>query len=106
MTDAVAVAKARREDYQNAITDKEAEIAELKELVGDLDSFIEFGEALVTDADGAVETKSEEPSVELKEVPNTPVTPKIDNDHEPVSEWDTVENSQGIASVLETRTAS
>ncbi|MEM7719249.1 MAG: hypothetical protein AAF222_08580 [Pseudomonadota bacterium] len=51
MSDALNVAKQRREDYKKDIARKEAEIEELNELIGDLDSFIEFGEALVKDGD-------------------------------------------------------
>ena len=47
MSDAVQVAKDRRQKYTKPISNLEAEIAELKEMISDLDNFIEFGEALV-----------------------------------------------------------
>jgi hypothetical protein len=49
MSDAMQVAKQRRQDYKKNIVEMEKEIAELHELIADLDSFIEFGDALMTD---------------------------------------------------------
>ena len=93
MTDAVQVAKQRRSDYRKSITTKESEIEELKELIQDLDSFIEFGEALVTDG------KSQ-----LKEVapqPQAPVTPKAQSaEKDPAKEWETPSNQAGLKQVL------
>ena len=48
MSDAMQVAKQRRQDYKKSIAEMEKEIAELQELIADLDSFIEFGDALMT----------------------------------------------------------
>ena len=47
MSDAMQIAHQRRKDYRDSIAQKEAEIAELHELIADLDSFIEFGDSLM-----------------------------------------------------------
>ena len=47
MSDALQIAKQRLGEYRMAISKKENEIVELKEMVEDLDNFIEFGQALV-----------------------------------------------------------
>lgn len=62
MADALKVAQNRREDYKKEIAKKEAEIEELKELISDLDSFIEFGEALVNDGDATTDSKTDDKS--------------------------------------------
>lgn len=71
MADAIKVAQTRRDDYKKDIAKKEAEIEELKELISDLDSFIEFGEALVSDDDG------EKPDSEASAKPNTVVSKPV-----------------------------
>ena len=47
MTDAMQIASQRKKSYLSAIAKKESEIAEMKELIADLDSFMEFGQALL-----------------------------------------------------------
>jgi hypothetical protein len=47
MSDAMQVAQQRRAGYQKAIAQKESEIAELRELMEDLDNFLEFGQSLL-----------------------------------------------------------
>lgn len=47
MSDAMQVAHQNRKDHKRAIAQKEAEIAELREMITDLDSFIEFGNSLL-----------------------------------------------------------
>ncbi len=56
MSDAMQVAKQRRQDYKKSIAEMEKEIAELQELIADLDSFIEFGDALLTNGPDEVAT--------------------------------------------------
>lgn len=47
MSDAMQVAHQNRKNHTKAIAQKEAEIAELREMIADLDSFIEFGNSLL-----------------------------------------------------------
>ena len=47
MSDAMQVADQNRKNYKKAIAQKEAEIAELREMIVDLDNFIEFGNSLL-----------------------------------------------------------
>ena len=96
MSDAMQVAHQRRKDYKASIAKKEAEIEELNELVADLDSFMEFGEALM----------GNEPVTAAREVskPVVQVTKPIP-DPDPEDEW--AENdgeTNGIARVLSQRT--
>ena len=85
MSDAVQVAYQRRKDYKASISTKEREIEELEELVKDLDSFIEFGEALV--GGGGKET------VKVMAVSRpTPATVSAADDVDPADEWATDED--------------
>ena len=108
MADAIKVAQTRREEYKKDIAKKEAEIEELKELISDLDSFIEFGEALIND--GPTESKSAEkaessPTAEAKpaEAPQSQ-QPRIVKSRQPNSDWDD-DSESGIARVLAARNA-
>lgn len=121
MADALKVAQNRRDDYKKDIANKEAEIEELKELINDLDSFIEFGEALVTDGDAPaakVEAKIEaqtDPTpnrIVSKPVVSKPIIskPSPQSVPSPISmdpaddEWGTDdETKSGIARVLAAR---
>ena len=77
MADAVKIAQNRREEYKKDIAKKEAEIEELNELISDLDSFIEFGEALVNDGDDEPKKESATPDrVVSKPVVSKPVVSK------------------------------
>ena len=74
MADAIKVAQSRRDEYKEDIAKKEAEIEELKELISDLDSFIEFGEALV--GDGPAESESSDTSTKPTKVISKAVVSK------------------------------
>ncbi|MDA8584679.1 hypothetical protein N9L47_00240 [Rhodobacteraceae bacterium] len=89
MTDAMKVAKQRRISYKNDIVNMEKEIAELKELVADLDSFLEFGDALLTNtapADASASTPNAISEPKDKNAADTsvsarkPSTPRGDTD--------------------------
>ncbi|MEM9971011.1 MAG: hypothetical protein AAF762_07915 [Pseudomonadota bacterium] len=112
MADALKVAQNRRDEYKKEIAKKEAEIEELKELLSDLDSFIEFGEALVNDGDEKpAETASTPDRVVSKPVVSKPAVsrPSPQQTPQPVQatpvddEWGADENKQGIARVLAAR---
>ncbi|MEM6385677.1 MAG: hypothetical protein AAF718_05515 [Pseudomonadota bacterium] len=118
MADAIKVAQNRREEYKKDISKKEAEIEELKELISDLDSFIEFGEALVSDddvpTDAASKTKTETTPdrVQSKPVVSKPVVSKPSPQAAPQpiamnpadDEWGTDDDAKGgIARVLAAR---
>lgn len=108
MADPMKVAQTRREDYKKDIAKKEAEIEELKELISDLDSFIEFGEALINDT--PAETKPEEKAVSTAAPEAKPVEtpqsqqPRIVKSRQPNDDWDEGSES-GIARVLAARNA-
>ena len=79
MSDAMQVAKQRRQDYKKSIADMEKEIAELQELIADLDSFIEFGDALLTNGPEEVVAKSPVDAISApfpKAVSSAPDLPK------------------------------
>ncbi|MEM9426350.1 MAG: hypothetical protein AAGA06_06580 [Pseudomonadota bacterium] len=115
MADALKVAQTRRDEYKKDIAKKEAEIEELKELLSDLDSFIEFGEALVNDDDDApaatAPTTPTPDRVVSKPVVSKAVVSKPSPQHAPQpvqpnpvdDEWGTDDNKQGIARVLAAR---
>ncbi len=110
MADAIKVALTRREEYKKDIAKKEAEIEELKELISDLDSFIEFGEALVND--GPAQTKADEkpepaPAEAAESKPSeAPQSqqPRIVKSRQPNSDWEN-DGESGIARVLAARNA-
>ena len=83
MADAIHVAQQRRENYKRAISEKEQEIEELKELMADLDNFIEFGQALLSD-DG------HKPNAVSQDAAPKPVqeAPKVVKPADPQNEWD------------------
>lgn len=81
MTDAVQIAYERRKDYKASIARLEREIEELGELVKDLDSFIEFGEALVGKDSLKVKSITRPIVAELN--------PVDEDDVDPADEWAT-----------------
>ena len=87
MSDAMQVAQQRRTDYKNAIAKKQQEIAELTELVADLDSFIDFGEALLA---------------EKLEMPEEVSRPALVSQ---ISEWDSDEAHVAAAQIQSKRTS-
>ncbi|MCG6884960.1 MAG: hypothetical protein LJE62_14515 [Silicimonas sp.] len=98
MADAIKVAQQRREDYKKAISEKEKEIEELKEMIADLDSFIEFGEALVND--GGAKMPEAPKDAAPKPVQQQPTVVKS---VDPDDEWGNENEQQGIARVLAAR---
>ena len=93
MSDAMQIAHKRRKDYSAEIAKKEAEIAELHELIADLDSFIEFGEALVGNQPADTAGEPARPAA---------VQTSHEDDDEEVN-WDTAEPQQHIARVISQR---
>ena len=91
MSDAMQVAQQRRTDYKTAITKKNNEIAELNELIADLDSFIEFGEALL-----------DEKTEKVREVSRPVAATQSPSDAD--DEWHSDDINQGITQVLSQRT--
>lgn len=98
MSDAMQVAHQRRKDYQNSIARKETEIAELKELIADLDSFMEFGEALLTEGSDTPAKETPSPVVQV-----TKPLPELDPEDEWAQDEKESENSN-MARVLSQRT--
>lgn len=112
MADPIKIAQSRREEYKKDIAKKEAEIEELKELISDLDSFIEFGEALISDGDETASENTATPDrVVSKPVVSKPVVSKPSPQQKPHAvatnpvddEWGTDDSKQGIARVLAAR---
>ena len=97
MADAIKIAQQRRDDYKKAISEKEKEIEELKELIADLDSFIEFGEALMSDGDTKVAEAPKDAAP--KPAPQPSVVKPFDMD----DDWGSDNEQQGIARVLAAR---
>ena len=112
MADPIKIAQSRREEYKKDIAKKEAEIEELKELISDLDSFIEFGEALIGDSDDTPSENTATPDrIVSKPVVSKPVVSKPSPQQKPQAvqtnpaddEWGTGDSQQGIARVLAAR---
>ena len=115
MAEAVQVAHQRRKDYQASILKKKSEIEELEELIGDLDSFIEFGESLTGKETVTVKAVSR-PVTPEKTVSRPLATEKTvsrplpqnksksDDEVDPADEWATNDEQSGIARVLSQRT--
>ena len=112
MADPIKIAQSRREEYKKDIAKKEAEIEELKELISDLDSFIEVGEALISDGDEVPSDNNATPDrLVSKPVVSKPVVSKPSPQQKPHAvqsnpidaEWGTDDNKQGIARVLAAR---
>ena len=110
MADALKVAQSRREEYKKEIAKKEAEIEELKELLSDLDSFIEFGEALIGEDSSSENTTPNR--IVSKPVVSKPVdsNPSTQQAPQPVAmkpaedDWGSDDaDKQGIARVLAAR---
>lgn len=90
MSDAMQVAHQNRKSHTKAIAQKEAEIAELREMIADLDSFIEFGNSLLGQAPAPVEEakgprKVSQPTSQVEQ------------------NWNSGDADAGIASVLSKR---
>ena len=90
MSDAMQVAHQNRKEHLKAITQKEAEIAELREMIADLESFIEFGNSLL--------------GKETTAAPDAmPTRPKSQPAPEAEQAWNTGDVDSGIANVLSKR---
>lgn len=96
MSDAMQIAQQRLKNYTKSIVAKENEITELKELIGDLESFIEFGEALVSN--GMADAPTTERQV------SRPVLQTQDKPGDSDEEWGDDDEENGIAKVLAART--
>lgn len=97
MTDALEVAKARKAEYKAEIAKKKSEIEELEEMIGDLDSFVEFGQELIGGQPKIVTPKSK-PSPQIKEAPNAPAAKAVPSD-----EWSEENATDSISRVLSAR---
>lgn len=99
MSDAMQVAKQRHKEYRTSVKAKEAEIEELHELIAELESFMEFGEALIG------KEKETEPS--KRAVVSRPVVEVNKQMVDPENEWakdDDDKDNDGISRVLSQRT--
>lgn len=96
MSDAMQVAQKRRTDYKNAIARKTNEIAELNELIADLDNFIGFGEALLGDPG----EKAREVSRPVAVTQSSNEADEWESDED--DEWGSDEPQQSVVGVLPT----
>ena len=100
MADALQVANQRRQGYKDAIAKKEAEIAELRDLISELNDFIEFGDALV--ASGPI---TDEPRTAPDAIgPATPKDPASQPAGKPAP-MSAEDNKKHLARVISQRTA-
>ncbi len=90
MSDAMQVAHQNRKEHLKAISQKEAEIAELREMIADLDSFIEFGNSLLG-----------KPAAPAAETPTARVKSQPAPDAE--QNWNSGDVNKGITNVLTKR---
>lgn len=107
MKDAMNIARQRRQDHVDAIAQLENEIEALHEKIGELDSFLDFGEALIN---GSLDEEDDE-------TPEAPISASapVRNTSElrsvlPVDDWHSAETDDGedateqsIARVLSAR---
>lgn len=101
MSDAMQIARQRRGEYEESIARKEREIEELREMIGDLDRFLEFGQDLIG-GNGST-GKPADPAPAKPNVQNIQdVSPKPVNDMD--EEWDT-DATKSIENVLAARKA-
>ena len=111
MADALEVANKRRQDYKEAISKKEAEIAELRELITELNEFIEFGDALVASGpvdSASVESAPVETAAAAEPDAISPATPKDENVRVAVKSRNPMSaehNKQNLARVMSQRTS-
>ena len=106
MADALEVANKRRQDYKEAISKKEAEIAELRELITELNEFIEFGDALI--ASGPVASTPAESTTTAEPDAISPATPKDESVRVAVKSRNPMSaehNKQNLARVMSQRTS-
>ena len=88
MSDVLKIAQQRRKVYEAAIAEKERELEELREIINDLDTFLDFGETLIG---------SGEP--ETAEVPQ----PDAEDPHDADEDWDVPANQNSLSRVLSSR---
>lgn len=107
MSDAMQIARQRRKEHEEAIAKREREIEELREMIADLDSFIDFGQELIN---GPVVQRTPSRPIEPQQV--KPVEPQLKEVQRPENrnedgdnEWSSDDPGKSIANVLAARKA-
>ncbi len=107
MTDALEVARQRKKEYEQDIAKKKSEIEELEEMIGDLESFLEFGQDLVSGGTADNQPKAQAaPQVHQKAQNKSQpkeVAKKNAAAEDPADEWGDPAPQQSIARVLSAR---
>lgn len=118
MTDAMQVARERRQQYEDQIAQKQDEIQQLEAMIGDLDNFLAFGQELIGTGDTA--RVEEQPRIRevTREIPpaiEAALSAAIDDDEDeeadedddfaadPADDWEEDDPSASIARVLASR---
>lgn len=106
MSDAMQIARQRRKEHEQAITKREHEIADFKEMIADLDSFIEFGQELMGGAAQQHDRPTSRP-IDQAQLQVKPVEPKLKEvqNGSPDDEWEGGDPSKSISNVLAARKA-
>lgn len=103
MSDAMQVAKQRHKEYEASVAKKEAEIEELNELIADLESFMEFGDALIGKTPAAAPAKKTVVSRPVVQVSKPVAEPKNEWDNDDDKANDKDDANDGISRVLSQR---
>ena len=106
MNDAMQIARQRRKEHEQAIAKREREIEDLREMIADLDSFLEFGQELM----GGAETQQQKPQarpIESDQVQVKPAEPQLKEVQaaSPEEVWESDAPMKGISNVLAARKA-
>jgi len=100
------IAQQRRKEHQQAIAKREHEIEDLKEMIADLDSFLEFGQELIG-GPAPQQQKPQSRPIEPAQVQVKPTEPNLkevqNGSHD--DEWEGRDPAKSISNVLAARKA-
>ena len=109
MKDAMEIARQRRQDHVDEIERLEREIEALQDKIGELDTFLDFGETLIGGGDAKQSSKAPEKAEEAEGEVDTPAASSMPGLRNvlPVDDWHADDEDdateQSIARVLSAR---
>ena len=108
MSDAMNIARQRRKEHEQAIAKREQEIEDLREMIADLDSFLEFGQELIGGPAPSQRPQSRQPGDPSQAQAQTkPGEPQLKEVQRPSGDdvWEGEAPGKSIANVLAARKA-